>query len=412
MIEPTQDQKNLAGKHGGSAWVGFVVGLIVMGLMVVAFFGGAAADRLVGLKQLDQWLPGLQRLAPTGQKQISQTILNEESAVVGVAERVSPSVVTVAVTTQRQRLPSFFMDPFGMFGNRMMPNESELEPIQQDIGSGFVVDQQQGLIVTNKHVVSSANAKYKVIGNDDKEFEVVRIYRDPVNDLAILKVADASLPAIDLGDSDTLKVGQFVVAIGTALGEFRHTVTTGVVSGLGRGIEAGDGLGGAVEALDNVIQTDAAINPGNSGGPLLNSLGQVIGVNVAIASGSENIGFAIPINVVKQSLANFNETGQFDRPFLGVQYQMISQEAALMNEVPAGAYVRQVVDGSAAAEAGLEAGDIITKLNGKSLKDAKGGLAEIINSFKINQEVKMDIYRDGKTMELTVMLKPSEPAAE
>lgn len=378
----------------------FLLGMVVMGLILAAFFGGAAADRVVGLPQLDQWMPQLKRTTQTATNNISKTILNEESTVVDVAEQASPAVVTVAITTQRQAIQPFFMDPFGMFGRPNLQIPREENPIERDIGSGFVVEGDAGLIVTNKHVVSDGEGKYKVITRDDKEYEVTKIYRDPVNDLAIIKV-DAKLPALEMGDSDALKVGQAVVAIGTALGEFRHTVTTGVVSGLGRGIQAGDGFGGSVEELDNVIQTDAAINPGNSGGPLLNSIGQVIGVNVAVAQGSENIGFAIPINVIKKSIENFNQTGQFDRPFLGVQYQLISQETALMNDVPAGAYIRSVVEGSAAAKAGVEQGDIITKIDGKAVKDADGGLAAIINQMKVGQNVELEVYRDGESKTLT-----------
>jgi S1-C subfamily serine protease len=256
--------------------------------------------------------------------------------------------------------------------------------------------------------VESTGAKYKIITKDDKEYDVTNIYRDPANDLAILKV-NATLPeAMVLGDSDKNKVGQFVIAIGTALGEFRHTVTTGVISGLGRGIEAGDGWGGSVEQLDNVIQTDAAINPGNSGGPLLNSAGQVIGVNVAVSQSGQNIGFALPINVVKSSLDNFNKTGQFNRPYLGVQYKVISKESALMNEVPEGAYVAGVVSGSPAETAGIKQGDIITKLGGKSVKDTEGGLVGIINQSKVGDTLDIEVFRDKKTQTLKVTLKSAD----
>ena len=202
------------------------------------------------------------------------------------------------------------------------------------MGTGFVVD-AQGLIVTNKHVVADSQAQYQVITADNQSYPVQNIYRDPANDLAFLKIDAQGLTPVELGDSDNLKVGQFVVAIGTALGEFRHTVTTGVISGLGRGITAGSVFEGYVEELDNVIQTDAAINPGNSGGPLINSAGQVVGVNVAVASGAENIGFALPINTVKTALADFTRPGIF-RPFLGVNYTMISQEAAILMKFPKG----------------------------------------------------------------------------
>jgi S1-C subfamily serine protease len=194
-----------------------------------------------------------------------------------------------------------------------------------------------------------------------------------------------------------------VIAIGTALGEFRHTVTTGVISGLGRGIQAGSQLGGSIEQLDNVIQTDAAINPGNSGGPLLNSVGQVIGINTAVAAQGQNIGFAIPINVVKDSLDNFEKTGKFDRAFLGVSYQIIPKETAILNNVPVGAYLRTVVEGSPAAQAGLVQGDIITKIDGQTLDD-KNPLSTIISKKKSGDTVSVEYWREGQTKTIQVKL--------
>jgi S1-C subfamily serine protease len=233
----------------------------------------------------------------------------------------------------------------------------------------------------------------------------VKITKDPANDLAIIKIDAKGLTPIEMGDSDTIKVGQFAIAIGTALGEFRHTVTTGVISGLGRGITAGSAYEGFVERLDNVIQTDAAINPGNSGGPLLNSIGQAVAVNVAVAQGAQNIGFAIPINVVKKGLEQFNNNGAFaSKPFLGVQYQMISKQSALMNEVPQGAYVAEVVPGSPAEKAGIKVDDIITELNGQKISDNKDGLAGVIATLKASDTVTVKIWRDGKVLEVTTTL--------
>ncbi|HUV46688.1 MAG TPA: trypsin-like peptidase domain-containing protein, partial [Candidatus Bathyarchaeia archaeon] len=247
-----------------------------------------------------------------------------------------------------------------------------------------------------------------VITKDDQEYKVTKIFRDPSIDLAILQVSAKDLKPVELGDSEKLKVGQFVIAIGTALGEFRNTVTTGVISGLGRGVTAGDPFGGYSEELENVIQTDAAINPGNSGGPLLNSFGQVIGVNVATTAGAENIGFAIPINIVKTALDDFNKTGRFERPFLGVRYQIISLELALLNEVPEGAYVVEVIDNSPAQKAGVKKGDVITKIDGQKIDEKKGGLAKIIQSKKIGERVKLEVWRDGKGLELEVTLEISQ----
>jgi len=366
-------------------------------LLVVALLSGAAVDRLWGIPIIDRIFP----LSPIQQSErLEQRILTEESAVIDVAERVSPSVVTVSVTREQVQQFNPFSNPFGAF---TFPQETP-QTEEQDIGSGFILS-SDGLVVTNRHVVDDANAKYKVITKDDKEFEVRKIYRDPVNDMAILQIDSDGLTPVELGDSDTLKVGQFVIAIGTALGEFRHTVTTGVISGLGRGIQAGDPFGGVVEELDDVIQTDAAINPGNSGGPLLNSAGQVIGVNAAVAGGAQNVGFAIPINVVKESLDNFNSTGRFSRPFLGVRYQVISQETAILNDVPQGAYVIEVIQGSAADSAGILQGDIITKLADQDISEESGSLASIMREKKVGDRVSVEIWRDGKTMSLQVTLQ-------
>lgn len=375
----------------------FLIGFAFGALVVTSFVAGAGVERLVGLKFLERYLSP--RQSTTQQNGIERKILTEESAVIDVADRASPSVVTVSVTRERQVLQPFFMDPFGFFEFRR-PGRTEQQKL--DIGSGFVID--GGLVVTNKHVVSDSAASYTVITKDDQEHAVSKIYRDPTNDIAILKVDDLSVPAIELGDSDNLKVGQFVIAIGTALGEFRHTVTTGVISGLGRGIQAGDPFGGFAEELDNVIQTDAAINPGNSGGPLLNSAGQVIGVNVAVSQAAENIGFALPINIVKQVVASFQSTGQFERAFFGVRYQMISKDTALANDVPAGAYIVEIVDGSPAADVGLEEGDIVTKFAGEKIADVDGGLASLVNKRKSGDVVEVEYFREGKTTTVSVTL--------
>jgi len=383
----------------------FLIGIAIGIVILASILGGAISERLFGYRILDKFIPpkGNQGLAPS---LLPQRVLTEESVVIEVAEKVSPSVVTVGITKTQKVLDLFewdpFMDPFGFFRR---PQGRE-EKIQQDIGTGFVIA-KDGLIVTNKHVVADANAKYRVITKDDKEYEVKKIYRDPANDLAILKIDASGLKPVELGDSDKLKVGQFVIAIGTALGEFRHTVTTGVISGLGRGITAGSPFEGYVERLDNVIQTDAAINPGNSGGPLLNSAGQVIGVNVAVAAEGQNIGFALPINLVKETLANFEKTGRFERAFLGVRYRMISQDLALLNDVPQGAYIVEVVSGSPADKAGIKQGDIITKLDGQPVREKDGGLAKLIASKKIGDRVRLTVWREGKERELEAVLKES-----
>jgi len=332
------------------------------------------------------------------------TVTDEESIVTNLVEKATPSVVTVSISkTQIINSSPFIFDIFGGFFNNQNQNQ-ETEQIEKDIGTGFII-RSDGLIVTNKHVVADTEAKYKVIIGKEEEVEVKNIYRDPVNDLAILKVDRIDLTPVELGDSDKLKVGQTVIAIGTALGEFRSTVTKGVISGLGRGIVAGSSLSGS-EKLDGVIQTDAAIKPGNSGGPLFDSSGRVIGVNVAVSQSAQSVGFALPINLVKESIDNFDSTGQFDRPYLGVNYAMISHESALLNEVPVGAYVQQVVVSSPAEEAGIKAGDIITEIDGKKLADDKNTvLATYINKKKIGDNVSVKIWRDKEEITLKVVLE-------
>lgn len=298
--------------------------------------------------------------------------IDDESITTKVVEKSANSVVTISIGTT------------------------------QDIGTGFVIT-RDGLIVTNKHVVADLNAKYLVIIGKDERVEVENIYRDPIYDLAILKVNKTDLIPVDLGDSDQLKVGQTVIAIGTALGEFRSTVTKGVISGLGRGITAGSSLTG-LEKLENVIQTDAAINPGNSGGPLFNSLGEVIGVNVAVSQSAQSIGFALPINMVKESIDNFRATGQFDRAYLGVVYGLISKNNN--DNTPVGAYVEEVLADSPGEKAGLKVGDIITEVDGNKLADEKNTvLATYINKRKIGETVTLKIWRGKNYMEVKVVLE-------
>lgn len=371
----------------------FLLGIGLGGLIVGSFFLGRSDF-------FDK-----NKVSNIGEKVVKNEIVDEESMVTKVVEKTTPGVVTVSVSKTNiiggGILPGW--DIFGDFFNvpRTQPQEQKIE---QDIGTGFVIS-SDGLIVTNRHVVSDSSAKYKVIIGKDQMVEVKNIYRDPTNDLAILKVDKTGLSPLEMGDSDHLKVGQSVIAIGTALGEFRSTVTKGVISGLGRGIVAGSAMEGS-EKLENIIQTDAAINPGNSGGPLLNSLGQVIGVNVAVSQSGQNIGFALPINMVKESIDNFKTTGEFERPFLGVGYQLISKQSALLNEVPAGAYVKEVVADSPAEKAGIKVGDIVVEFDGKKLADVKNvSLANYINKKKIGDTVTVKVWRDNKDITLTVKLE-------
>ncbi len=344
---------------------------------------------------------------PSSQNTEKIKIVSEESITIDIAKKAGASVVTVAQegrTRSRSNSPYDFF--FGIPGFEEQDPQDPLQP--QSIGTGFVIG-AEGLIVTNKHVISDPDIKYQIITNNEKTYNVQKIYRDPLNDIALLQVdlsqnSGNTLKALELGDSSKLQAGQYAVAIGTALGEFRNTVTTGIISGLGRGITAGSPYEGAVERLDNVIQTDAAINPGNSGGPLLNSSGQVIGVNTAVSQSGQNIGFAIPINVIKDSLKNFNQTGKFDRPYLGVAYRLVTKEMANNNDLSEGAYVQDVVQGSSADEAGIKPEDIITEIDGEQINE-KTPLSAMISKKKIGDSVKITFERAGDTQEVDAILK-------
>ncbi len=333
-----------------------------------------------------------------------QTVVYEESVITQVVNDSLPSVVTVGISTTQQTGGSIQINPF----NPLQPFQQtpgQTQKVEQNIGSGFIIS-SDGLIITNKHVVADTGASYNVLTNDKKKYAVQKIYRDPLNDIAILKINASGLKALPLGDSSNLKLGQLVIAIGTPLGEFTNTVTSGIISGLGRGITAGSPFEGYVEKLDNVIQTDAAISPGNSGGPLLNSKGQVIGINTAIAQQGQNLGFAIPINVAKEIVDNFNKNGQtFEHPYIGVRYKMVDKQTAILNSVVEGAYVVEVIDGSPAAKAGVQADDIITTFDGQKIQgNDDRQLTKLLAQKKVGNSVNLSIWRAGKTLNVTVTL--------
>lgn len=353
---------------------------VIIGALVGVGFYQASARGYLPLKNLPQ--------AQVFSKQETQTILKEENAVIDVVEKASPSVVAIGATQK-------VFNPFDPFSIPKSQNST--------IGTGFVVS-DKGIIVTNKHVVADSDVRYNVITKDGKKFEIRKIYRDPILDLAVVQIDGGGLTVLNLGDSSKIKVGQTVIAIGNALGQFTNSVTTGIVSGLSRRVVAGDPYSGSAESLDNLIQTDAAINPGNSGGPLLNSSGQVIGVNVATTEGAQNIGFAIPIDSVKKIVDEFIQKGSVTRPFLGIKYRFISKDVAIMNEVPQGAYVQEVVDNSAADKAGIKMGDIITKIDGNTV-DSESKISETISGKAIGDKLNLNIWNDGKERSVIATLQ-------
>jgi len=337
-----------------------------------------------------------------------QTVVYEESVIAKIVEETLPSVVTVGINKVISTNDTFGINPFNTFMpfNRIPGTQKKVE---QNIGSGFITS-ADGLIITNKHVVSDTEATYQVLTNDKKRYQVEKIYRDPLNDLAILKINAGNLKPLKLGNSSKLKLGQLTIAIGTPLGKFTNTVTSGIISGLGRGITAGSPFEGYVEKLDNVIQTDAAISPGNSGGPLLDSKGEVIGVNAAIAQEGQNIGFAIPVNVVSDLINNFQKNGgRFERPYIGIRYKLIDKRTAILNELVEGAYIVQVVQGSPAEKSGIQEEDIIIEFDGKKIDGSdEQAFAKFIAGKKPGERVSLRIWRNKEVKDILVTLESAK----
>ncbi len=392
----------------------FIVALILIGLAVIQRYSGNNAFLNNVNQALQNMLPNSNIASPSAspyrieQKSGPSTITDHEKIVTQVVEESLPSVVTIGIKATARTQDQFALDPFNPFEPfRRVPGQERT--IERNIGSGFIIS-ADGLIISNRHVVSVEDATYSVLTNDGKEYPVERIYRDPLNDLTILKINANNLTPLPLGDSSQLKLGQTVIAIGTPLGEFTNTVTTGIVSGLGRGITAGSPFEGYVEKLDNVIQTDAAINPGNSGGPLLNSNGEVIGVNTAVAGEGQNISFAIPSNVVRDLVDGFNQRGgSFDRPYIGVRYRMIDTETAVLNDLVQGAYVIEVLDGSPAATAGVQEEDIIMEFDGKKVEGGDDqGLAKLILEKNIGDTIALRIWRNGEVISLNLTVQSNQ----
>lgn len=325
--------------------------------------------------------------------QSKTALVRETSAIIEVAKKVSPSVVSITVQTSGVDIFGFRRDGRGA-------------------GTGIIVS-SDGLILTNKHVVSGAGS-LSVFTSDGKEYKDAKVVAvDSTNDIAFVRIEAKGLTPAELGDSAAVIVGQKVVAIGNALGQFQNSVTEGIISGLGRPVVAGDETGS--EQLENLFQTDAAINPGNSGGPLVNLDGQVIGINTAIAGDAQNIGFAIPINEAVPLIDSVKATGKISRPFLGVRYIPITKDFAARNNlsVDEGAYVTgsgqdlAVIPASPAAKAGLREGDIITKVGSDKI-DKNHSLTALVAKHKIGVSVTITFLRDGKQQTASATLEEAK----
>ncbi len=306
-----------------------------------------------------------------------------------------PSVVSIISTT----------DVYDFFGGKTT---------KQSEGTGFVLT-RDGYILTNKHVVSDSNARYTVITSKGESYPAKVVAKDPFNDLAAIKIKASNLKEVKIGNVNDLKVGQRVIAIGNALGEFQNSVTAGIVSGKGRALAVSDALGAAQERLENVIQTDAAINQGNSGGPLINLDGQVVGINTAMVSGGQTIGFALPINIiypVDTFINNLKEKGKIIRPMIGVSYIPVTKELASLNELPVnyGALIYKgeglgsaVVSGGPADKAGIKEGDIIIKVNDEKI-DENQSLSLLIQKYQPGDEIELTVLRDKKEFKVKLKL--------
>ena len=355
---------------------------LLLGIIFIAFTSGMLGAGLI-LQTND--VPNITSNPAVDGNELST---GSEKSVSKIVESVGPSVVSIVVESQANTI----------FGTVM----------QSGAGTGVIIS-GDGYILTNNHVVGNSKSA-TVMLDDGTVYENVEVVgSDPLNDIAFMKIKDAKdLPTVTLGDSSTVKVGQQVVAIGNALGQYQNTVTTGILSGVGRPITAGSESGGQQENLVDLLQTDAAINSGNSGGPLVNMAGQVIGINTAIVADANNIGFSIPINSTKGLIEGLLKTGEVKRAFLGVNFINITPSVAkeLKLSVTEGAYVfgdNAVSPNSPAAKAGIEKGDIITKINDNQIGRSQG-LSTIIGMYRPDTKVAITILRDGKTITKDVTL--------
>ena len=351
-------------------------------------------------------------------------VVDYENAITSAVEKASDAVVSIIVSKDLpiiercksdpfSNLPSDIRRYFDFEGGFTVPCQTGTKEQEIGGGSGFIVS-SDGLIVTNKHVVDDEDAHYTVLTNSGKRYDAVVLARDSLIDLAVVKIVASGLPTLSLGDSDSIKLGQTAIAIGNALSEFQNTVSVGVISGKSRTITASNSLG-VVETIDGVLQTDAAINPGNSGGPLLNLKGEVIGINTAVASDAQNVGFAIPINRVKKSIDSVKVNGKIVTPYLGVRYIPIDEKIAEEENlsVDYGALISRgnsslaISPGSPAEKYGLQEGDIILEIGGEKIT-SKRSLASIIQSHDVGDVVDIKALRGDKEFVIRATLEERE----
>jgi S1-C subfamily serine protease len=429
-IATTEEKKQSYGKTCTCFKKTTIAGIIILTILISSLFGaffgfisGGTASLFSSelMQKIHKNFPKLPLPDIQANSSASkQQVIVEDSAIIDVVTKSSPAVVSIIVSKNVPNLPDYFNDFFSpFFGNNQAPqgnNSQNGGSTQQQVGggSGFFIT-PDGLIMTNRHVVDDSQASYSVITNDGKNYDAKILTRDPVRDVAIIKIEGSNFPTLPLGDSDSLQIGQTVIAIGNSLGEFSNSVSRGVVSGLRRNISAGSYFGNT-ERLTNVIQTDAAINPGNSGGPLIDIQGNVIGINVAIAQGAQNVGFALPINQAKRLVDQAGGGAKISIPFLGVRY--ISIDAAIQKEAQLpfdyGVLILRgdkmtdlaVIPGSPADKAGLVENDIILEVNGEKLTSSNQ-LSDVIAKYNVGDTVTLKIWHKGQIKDVKTILQES-----
>ncbi len=383
---------------------------MVLGVVLVSHFGSGSAIGSV----VAQSRPSAQIGAKQPPIQLSESVRQLNRVFVEVANAVMPSVVGIRVVSRDEKgRDSDIFEFFGPFRRFFEEREPEMTPPpRQAQGSGVIVS-EDGYIVTNNHVVSGAKEEdIRVITYDGKEYRAKLIGRDPLTDLALLKIDAKGLKPAYFGNVDDIQVGEWVIAVGNPLG-LRSTVTAGIVSAVGRG---GLGvLGGDPYAVENFIQTDAAINPGNSGGGLFTLNGALIGINTAIATTTgfyQGYGFAVPVDIVRAVVEDLIEDGKIDRGYIGVQIQPVDDVTAkaIGLDKPQGAIVASVLKGGAAEQAGIKEGDVILEFDGIPVK-SPNHLQGLVATRRAGQSVRLTIWRDGKKLERTVTLRRRDETA-
>lgn len=426
-FKKTAPTDSVIGKISTKMLVGIIVMTILLSSLFGAFFGFMSAGAFTVFssrisQKISQYFPdvSLKKINPQINK---QQVIVEDSAVIDVVDKASPAVVSIVISKNVPNIsmqnpfggPGGFLDPFsgnspGLNGNQSNGGGSSQQTIGG--GSGFLIT-ADGFVLTNRHVVEDPQASYTVVTSDGKEYDAKVLARDPVRDVAIIKIEGNNFPIETLADSDTLKIGQTAIAIGNSLGEFSNSVSRGIVSGLKRNLSAGSGFGNT-ERLTDIIQTDAAINPGNSGGPLLDIDGNVIGINVAVAEGAQNVGFALPINQAKRLIDQVKNGTKISVPYLGVRYIVIDSIVQRDASLPFnyGVLVLRgdkmtdlaVIPGSPADKAGIVENDIILEVNGQKI-DQGNQLGDLIAKHNVGDTLTLKVWHRGATKDIQVTLE-------